>query len=318
MIISDLIKIYSDKLVDISDTPRLDVDMMLCKALGNVDRIYIHMNIDRELDKDKQEYFEKMFKDRLEGRPIAYILNNREFMGLDFYVEEGVLIPRPDTEILVEEIIYVYNKQGSATVFLEDSNEESSDASRELEKERLRRNSKKDLKEELKIVEIGTGSGAITVSLAKYLESSTVLSLDISDTALKIGEKNAVNNGVIDRVSFKKSNMFSAIEKEDIKFDIVVSNPPYIRRADMDTLQKQVKDFEPHLALDGGLDGLNFYRSITRESKKYLKHGGMLAYEVGHDQAEEVSNILKDEGFKKIYTKKDLQSIDRVVIGFNL
>lgn len=318
MIISDLIKIYSDKLVDISDTPRLDVDMMLCKALGNVDRIYIHMNIDRELDKDKQEDFEKMFEDRLKGRPIAYILNNREFMGLDFYVEEGVLIPRPDTEILVEEIIYVYNKQGSATVFLEDSNEESSDASRELEKERLSRNLKKDLKEELKIVEIGTGSGAITVSLAKYLESSTVLSLDISDTALKIGEKNAVNNGVIDRVSFKKSNMFSAIEKEDIKFDIVVSNPPYIRRADMDTLQKQVKDFEPHLALDGGLDGLNFYRSITRESKKYLKHGGMLAYEVGHDQAEEVSNILKDEGFKKIYTKKDLQSIDRVVIGFNL
>ncbi|WP_315169310.1 HemK/PrmC family methyltransferase [Metaclostridioides mangenotii] len=318
MIISDLIKIYSDKLVDISDTPRLDVDMMLCKALGNVDRIYIHMNIDRELDKDKQEDFEKMFEDRLKGRPIAYILNNREFMGLDFYVEEGVLIPRPDTEILVEEIIYVYNKQGSATVFLEDSNVESSDASRELEKERLSRNLKKDLKEELKIVEIGTGSGAITVSLAKYLESSTVLSLDISDTALKIGEKNAVNNGVIDRVSFKKSNMFSVIEKEDIKFDIVVSNPPYIRRADMETLQKQVKDFEPHLALDGGLDGLNFYRSITRESKKYLKHGGMLAYEVGHDQAEEVSNILKDEGFKKIYTKKDLQSIDRVVIGFNL
>jgi len=317
MIIRDLIKIYSDKLVDISDTPRLDVDMILCKALGDVDRIYIHMNIDRELDKDKQEYFEKMFEDRLKGRPIAYILNNREFMGLDFHVEEGVLIPRPDTEILVEEIINVYNKQGSVPVFVEDSkdNEDSKDASIVQEKERLSSNFKKDINEELKIVEIGTGSGAITVSLAKYLESSTVLSLDISDTALKIGEINAVNNGVIDRVSFKK---FSAIEKEEIKFDIVVSNPPYIRRADMDTLQKQVKDFEPHLALDGGLDGLNFYRDITRESKKYLKHGGMLAYEVGYDQAEEVSSILKDEGFKKIYIKKDLQSIDRVVIGFNL
>jgi len=320
MIIRDLIKIYSDKLVDISDTPRLDVDMMLCKALGDVDRIYIHMNIDRELDKDKQEYFEKMFEDRLKGRPIAYILNNREFMGLDFHVEEGVLIPRPDTEILVEEIINVYNKQGSGPVFVEDSkdNEDSKDASIVKEKERVSSNFKKDINEELKIVEIGTGSGAITVSLAKYLESSTVLSLDISDTALKIGEINAVNNGVIERVSFKKSNMFSAIEKEEIKFDIVVSNPPYIRRADMDTLQKQVKDFEPHLALDGGLDGLNFYRDITRESKKYLKHGGMLAYEVGYDQAEEVSSILKDEGFKKIYIKKDLQSIDRVVIGFNL
>lgn len=291
MIIRDLIKIYSDKLLDISDTARLDIEMLLCRALGDVDRIYIHMNIDAELEKEKELEFIRMFEDRLSGRPIAYILNNREFMSLDFYVEEGVLIPRPDTEILVEEIIEIYK----------DKNNNSNNPT-----------------DQIKIVEIGTGSGAIAVSLAKYLEDSEVISLDISDKALQIGERNAVDNDVIDRVSFKKSNLFSAIESENLKFDVVVSNPPYIRKSDMDGLQTQVKDFEPTLALDGGVDGLDFYRNITREAKKYLVHGGMLAYEVGHDQAEDVTNILKEEGFKKIYTKKDLQSIDRVVIGLNL
>lgn len=291
MIIRDLIKIYSDKLLDISDTARLDIEMLLCRALGDVDRIYIHMNIDAELEKEKELEFVRMFEDRLSGRPIAYILNNREFMSLDFYVEEGVLIPRPDTEILVEEIIEIYKDKNN--------------------------NSNKPT-DQIKIVEIGTGSGAIAVSLAKYLEDSEVISLDISDKALQTGERNAVDNDVIDRVSFKKSNLFSAIESENLKFDVVVSNPPYIRKSDMDGLQTQVKDFEPTLALDGGVDGLDFYRNITREAKKYLVHGGMLAYEVGHDQAEDVTNILKEEGFKKIYTKKDLQSIDRVVIGLNL
>lgn len=291
MIIRDLIKIYSDKLLDISDTARLDIEMLLCRALGDVDRIYIHMNIDAELEKEIELEFMKMFEDRLSGRPIAYILNNREFMGLDYYVAEGVLIPRPDTEILVEEIIEIYKDKNN--------------------------NSKKP-KDQIKIVEIGTGSGAIAVSLAKYLEDSEVISLDISDKALQIGERNAIDNDVIDRVTFKKSNLFSAIESENLKFDVVVSNPPYIRRSDMNELQTQVKDFEPTLALDGGVDGLDFYRNITREAKKYLVHGGMLAYEVGHDQAEDVTNILKEEGFKKIYTKKDLQSIDRVVIGINL
>ncbi len=291
MIIRDLIKIYSDKLLDISDTARLDIEMLLCRALGDVDRIYIHMNIDAELEKEKELEFIRMFEDRLSGRPIAYILNNREFMSLDFYVEEGVLIPRPDTEILVEEIIEIYKDKNN--------------------------NSNKPT-DQIKIVEIGTGSGAIAVSLAKYLEDSEVISLDISDKALQIGERNAVDNDVIDRVSFKKSNLFSAIESENLKFDVVVSNPPYIRKSDMDGLQTQVKDFEPTLALDGGVDGLDFYRNITSEAKKYLVHGGMLAYEVGHDQAEDVTSILKKEGFKRIYTKKDLQSIDRVVIGLNL
>ena len=283
MTIRELFNTYMEELSHISDTPKLDIEILLSKALGDVDRLYIHLNLHKELTKEQLDSFNEMIEDRLKGRPIAYIVNNREFMGLDFYVEEGVLIPRPDTEPLVEEVI-------------------------ELVKG----------KENLKIVDIGTGSGAITVSLAKYIKDCQVYSLDISDKALSIGLKNAISNEVEDKINFIKSNIFSGIEDKGLELDVIVSNPPYIRRADINTLHTQVKDYEPYIALEGGEDGLNFYRDITRESVKYLKDKGILAFEVGHDQAEDVSEILKHNGYTNIYTKKDLQGIDRVVIGFKL
>lgn len=283
MTIREIFNTYMEELSHISDTPKLDIEILLSKALGDVDRLYIHLNLHKELTKEQLDSFNEMIEDRLKGRPIAYIVNNREFMGLDFYVEEGVLIPRPDTEPLVEEVI-------------------------ELVKG----------KENLKIVDIGTGSGAITVSLAKYIKDCQVYSLDISDKALSIGLKNAISNKVEDKINFIKSNIFSGIEDRGLKLDVIVSNPPYIRRADIETLHTQVKDYEPYIALEGGEDGLNFYRDITRESVKYLKDKGILAFEVGHDQAEDVSEILKHNGYTNIYTKKDLQGIDRVVIGFKL
>ena len=283
MTIREVFNTYMEELSHISDTPKLDIEILLSKALGDVDRLYIHLNLHKELTKEQFDSFNKMIQDRLKGRPIAYIVNNREFMGLDFYVEEGVLIPRPDTEPLVEEVI-------------------------ELVKG----------KENLKIVDIGTGSGAITVSLAKYIKDCQVYSLDISDKALSIGLKNAISNEVEDKINFIKSNIFSGIEDKGLELDVIVSNPPYIRRADIETLHTQVKDYEPYIALEGGEDGLNFYRDITRESVKYLKDKGILAFEVGHDQAEDVSEILKHNGYTNIYTKKDLQGIDRVVIGFKL
>ncbi|MBQ1793461.1 MAG: peptide chain release factor N(5)-glutamine methyltransferase [Peptostreptococcaceae bacterium] len=283
MTIREIFNTYMEELSHISDTPKLDIEILLSKALGDVDRLYIHLNLHKELTKEQLDSFNKMIQDRLKGRPIAYIVNNREFMGLDFYVEEGVLIPRPDTEPLVEEVI-------------------------ELVKG----------KENLKIVDIGTGSGAITVSLAKYIKDCQVYSLDISDKALSIGLKNAISNEVEDKINFIKSNIFSGIEDKGLELDVIVSNPPYIRRADIETLHTQVKDYEPYIALEGGEDGLDFYRDITRESVKYLKDKGILAFEVGHDQAEDVSEILKHNGYTNIYTKKDLQGIDRVVIGFKL
>lgn len=278
MTIKDIIVKYSKELEEISPTPRLDVETLLQKVLG-VDRLYILLNLERVLSEDEEQLFNKFINERLNNRPIAYIVGNREFMGLDFFVKEGVLIPRPDTEVLVEEVI-------------------------ELAK-------KKDAKN---ILDIGTGSGAITVSLAKYLENVKVTSVDISDIALEIGKRNAISNEVNDRINFVKSDLFTNIDKET-KFDIIVSNPPYIKREVIDTLDKQVKDYEPYNALEGGVDGLDFYRAITKQAKEYLKKGGILAYEVGHDQSEDVSKLMEMDGYTNIYTLKDLQQIDRVVIG---
>lgn len=283
MTIRDIIIKYSQELENISDTPRLDVEILLEKALGNVDSLYIRLNLNKELTQEQEDLFNIFIQDRLKGRPVAYIVGNREFMGLDFYVQEGVLIPRPDTEPLVEELI-------------------------ELCRE----------KENLSILDIGTGSGAITISLAKYLNTSKVKSFDISDIALEVGKKNAISNEVDDRVEFIKSDLFSSIENKSIQFDVIVSNPPYIPKKDIETLHTQVKDYEPYIALEGGEDGLDFYRSITEQSRMYLKENGILAYEVGHDQAQDVAEIMNSNGYTKIYTKKDLQGIDRVVIGYKL
>ena len=278
MTIKDIIIRYSKELEVISPTPRLDVETLLQKVL-NVDRLYILLNLDRVLNEEEEKLFNKFINERLNNRPIAYIVGNREFMGLDFYVQEGVLIPRPDTEVLVEEVIEIAKDKGK-----------------------------------IKILDIGTGSGAITVSLAKYLENAEVTSVDISEIALEIGKKNAVDNNVENRINFIKSDLFSSLD-ENIKFDIIVSNPPYIKREVIDTLDKQVKDYEPYNALEGGVDGLDFYRAITTQGKKFLKEGGVLAYEVGHDQSEDVSKLMEIDGYTNIYTKKDLQQIDRVVIG---
>ena len=278
MTIKEILIKYSKELEEISSTPRLDVETLLQKVLG-VDRLYILLNLDRVLSNDEEQLFNKFIEERLNNRPIAYIVGNREFMGLDFYVQEGVLIPRPDTEILVEEVIELAKDKGKVN-----------------------------------ILDIGTGSGAITVSLAKYLENAKVTSVDISDIALEIGKRNAMENNVVDRIDFIKSDLFSALDK-NVKFDIIVSNPPYIKREVIETLDKQVKDFEPYNALEGGIDGLDFYRAITTQAKDFLKEGGILAYEVGHDQSEDISKLMEMDGYTNIYTRKDLQQIDRVVIG---
>ena len=280
MTIKEILIQYSKELENISDTPRLDVEMLLKKALGDVDSMYIRMYLDKQLTEEQEKYFLEMIKERLNERPIAYIIGNREFMGLDFFVQEGVLIPRPDTETLVEEIINICNNRTG-----------------------------------LNILDIGTGSGAIRISLAKYLDKSHVISADISDIALEIASKNAISNNVDERIDFIKSDVFSNVPKEE-KFDLIVSNPPYIRKSDIDGLDRQVKDFEPYNALEGGEDGLDFYRKITKESKAFLKNKGILAYEVGHDQAQDVSQIMQENGFEGIYTKCDLQGFERVVIGF--
>ncbi|GAA0121263.1 MAG: peptide chain release factor N(5)-glutamine methyltransferase [Clostridium argentinense] len=257
----------------------IDTNLLLCHVL-KVEKLYIMMNRDVEVSKEDEEKFFSLIKLRSEKMPIKYILGSSEFMGLNFSVKEGVLIPRPDTEILVEECIKIIKKNN------------------------------------LKYVcDVCTGSGAIGISIAHYINDSNVTLYDISNEALEITEKNIEKLGVREQCRVYYSNLLSkAIEEKKI-FDMVVSNPPYIRKEEIKTLMEDVKNYEPHLALDGGEDGLEFYRKITLESKYILKKRGYLAFEIGHDQREAVIKILEENKFTNIYSLKDLYQNDRVVIG---
>lgn len=264
-------------------TPSLDARLLLSHVL-DVDKSYLYLNLDREISGDILERFYQLVEERAKGYPLQYILKSQEFMGLDFHVEEGVLVPRPDTEILVEKIIEmakeVYGDKGC------------------------------------RILELGTGSGAIAVSLAHYIESAKVYSVDIDETPVRVAAENAEKHGVGDRTYFLHGDLFKPLEDlDEIKFDIIVSNPPYIKSEEIDTLQLEVSTFEPRLALDGGEDGLRFYRKIALEGAKHLKPGGILAFEIGYDQREDVTSLMA-ENYRNIEVLKDYGGNDRVVIGF--
>lgn len=220
----------------------------------------------------KEEYSKciSYVKRRVNGEPFAYIVGYKEFMKLKFFVDNNVLIPREDTEILAEEAIKLNKKS---------------------------------------ILDMCTGSGCIAISLAKYIDKASVDAVDISKNALKIARKNAKFNKV--NVNFINSDLFENVSK---KYGLIISNPPYIPSLDIEELQCEVKN-EPHIALDGGTDGLDFYKKISKEALKYLVEGGVLMYEIGYDQAESVSEILKDCGYDKVEVKKDLSGNDRVVIA---
>lgn len=278
MKIDELLKKGISQLDNIEENS-LKVKLLLSNVL-NVPKEYLIIHNEEEIRKEKEnEFFEKV-KRLKENEPIQYIINSQEFMGLNFYVDKNVLIPQPDTEILVEEVIKISNK-------IEHTN--------------------------LKILDMCTGSGAIAISLSKYIKNSDIIASDISEMALKIANKNAQsNNG---KVKFIKSDLFENFSMEN-KFDIILSNPPYIKSKIIESLSQEVK-CEPLIALDGGEDGLKFYRKIAREAKKFLKEKSYLAFEIGYDQKQEVKNILKENEYENIYSKKDLSGNDRVIIAQN-
>jgi len=211
---------------------------------------------------------------------MAYILGQVEFMGINFFVEEGVLIPRPDTEVLVEECISIIKKNNISL-----------------------------------ICDMCCGSGAIGISIGHYVKNSKVWLYDISDIALNVTKKNISDLNLGEKTNVNKSNLFQLPIKEGLKFNMIVSNPPYIKEEVIPTLMEDVKDYEPHLALSGGKDGLGFYRMICKEGKAVLSSDGYLCFEIGHDQEMEVKYIMKTEGFSDIYSLRDLGGNHRVVIG---
>lgn len=258
----------------------LDSQLLMCKVL-NKDKMFILMNREEELSKSQEEEFFKLVELRRKKMPTKYILGKTEFMGLDILIKPGVLIPRADTEILVEEAIKIIKVNSY-----------------------------------LKVCDLCSGSGAIGVAICRFLRDITLNSYDIDEVALDVTERNIFNLNLEQRAKVQYSDLLQKAIEDKESFDMIVSNPPYIRKDVIPTLMEDVKDYEPYIALCGGDDGLNFYRTITTQSLKVLKKGGALAYEIGHDQKDDVISILKENGFEGIYALQDFSGLDRVVIGF--
>lgn len=257
------------------DSPT-DARMLLCRATGK-DELYAAVHSAEPLGADAEEKYREYVARRAAREPAAYITGHREFMGLDFEVSPSVLIPRPETEFIVEYLIDNYGDR------------------------------------EVNIMDLCTGSGAIAVSAAYYMKNCRVLGADISGGALEVAARNAERLGVADRVRFTAADALALTDFGE-RFDIIVSNPPYIPDEVVDTLETDVKDYEPHLALCGGGDGLKFYRAITAAAPKMLNPGGLIMFEVGFDQADAVAELMKKD-FCSIGYIRDLSGIKRIVYG---
>ncbi len=273
MKLKELWQLMSDIL---EDERRADARLLLMFGL-NMKYHQLIGELEKEVDKEVERNLIQKAKQVSKGTPLQYVLGSQEFYGLDFLVNESVLIPRPETEIIVEFIINKYKGK------------------------------------DVKILDIGTGSGAIAVSLAKNLTKSCVDAIDISNNALAVAKQNAKLNMVEERINFIESNLFSNVGSYD--YDCIVSNPPYISASEMKVLPLNVTK-EPKLALYGGIDGLDFYKKIINKSADFLKVEGMLIFEIGYKQGKEVSMLMQKKGFINVEIKKDFNNLDRIVLGY--
>ncbi|MDD5252737.1 MAG: peptide chain release factor N(5)-glutamine methyltransferase [Candidatus Omnitrophota bacterium] len=253
-----------------------EAELVLTHVL-NCDRLSLYLNKDINLNRDKSALLSSILKRRMLGEPVQYILGETEFMGFKFKVDNRVLIPRPETEILVETAIEKLRQEGVTSP---------------------------------KILDLGTGSGCIAVALAKNLEAADVWASDVSNAALQLAKENAGLNNV--EVKFLQSDIFSALKLKSEKFDLIISNPPYISDGDFGSLAKEIF-FEPQLALKAGKDGLDFYRRIISRAGFYLKGNGLLMFEVGLNQANFVKEMLQRQGFNQLSLIRDYNNIERIV-----
>jgi len=261
-----------------------EAELVFTEAL-NCSRMDLYLKKDLPLDKEKSLRISSILKRRLNAEPIQYILGETEFMGLEFKVAEDVFIPRPETEILVETVIEKAHELMSLGAG------------------------------ELNIIEIGTGSGCIAVSLAKFISQAHIIATDISPEALNIARENAKTHNVENRIKFLKSDLFDSFAICDKRYAICVSNPPYIPTAEICQLAPEVRH-EPCIALDGGCDGLSFYRRLAKSSGRFLRKESLLITEIGFNQLKEVKNIFQNfKEFKIQKVIKDYCNIDRVVVA---
>lgn len=243
-----------------------------------INRLDLVINKNRPITESEVTLIQKVIERRLKREPLQYIMNSQGFMGEIFYVAEGVLIPRHDTESLVEDAVEMLKASESPY-----------------------------------ILDIGTGSGAILISLLKKLKTSTGVGVDISDLALEIATKNSELLGVEERINFKKSDLFLNVGEE--MFDLIISNPPYIPNGDKKTLQPEITEYEPEIALYGGEDGYDFYKKIVPEALKHLKSGGWLMFEAGYNQADTISKMMCDNNYRNVSCFCDLRGVKRFIKG---
>jgi len=255
---------------------QLDTEILMAKALGK-SREYIILNHDKVLNIENLEYFKKLVHERATRKPIAYLLNKKFFWKSEFYVNKNTLIPRPDTEIIIEQILKVTKN-----------------------------------KNYLRILDIGIGSGCILLSILKERKNYYGTGIDISKDSLEISKINAKKLLVEERIKFYKSDVDKFAQG---KYDLIVSNPPYIKKNNLKYLECDVLKFEPKLALDGGLDGLSVIRKVIKKSSELLKKNGKFILEIGFDQKSKVIKLLKNKGFYINSTIKDFAKNDRCIVS---
>lgn len=260
------------------ESPRINAELLLAHIL-NCKRLDLYLAFDRPLSEEEVLLYRSFLKRRGEFEPLQYIIGSVEFYGLPFNVNSSVLIPRPETEILVDEII----------------------------------NHCKEMKE-LSILDIGTGSGNIAVALACNLPNSRITATDISKEALEIAEKNSIMNKTENQVNFVQNDILQNDLKEN-NFDVIVSNPPYVSGKDFENLRPELKVYEPRRALTDDSDGFIYYRAITSGARRLLKSKGRLFYEIGQGQSAVVRNIFEENNFSRIQIKNDYLNIERVISG---
>ena len=263
------------------ESSQLDVRVLLCHVLA-LEKSDLYLRLDEALTAQQEARFQLLLQRRARREPVAYITASKEFWSLDFTVDRSVLIPRPETELLVE-LALEYAKTNAAN-------------------------------RSLKILDLGTGSGAIAVSLAKELPAAQVWAVDISADALSIAQNNAARHGVSSQISFLHGDLFAPLENSGVEFDLIVANPPYIKSALLALLAPEIRNCEPRVALDGGIDGLDYYRRILGGASRYLLGAGAILLELGADQGDAVKHLLSGTavfGPASIY--RDLAGKDRVI-----
>jgi release factor glutamine methyltransferase len=278
MIVRDILN-ESTKALEAADisSARLDAEVLLSFCLGS-DRLEFYKNPDMTIGETKLTAFRNLIARRLQWEPVAYITGRKEFWSFTLEVNNSVLIPRPDTEIIVEEVLDVYRNFNSLPV---------------------------------RILDIGTGSGAIALALALEIDGAKVVATDISDAALKLAQKNAATLGLKEKIDFHHGNL---LEPVDGLFDIIVSNPPYIAANDYEELPASVKVFEPREALLAGESGLEFYEKLIYQAAGYLQKNGWLLLEIGAKQEAGIREIMKDSGFyDSIEMRRDYAGLPRVI-----